>query len=81
MDATKALTSGSGSAFRHASNTAAHVVDFGAFDALTFDCYGTLIDWETGLLAGLRAVLDPHGVSAGDDGAPSSKRASQSTVV
>ena len=27
-------------------------LDFGAFDALTFDCYGTLIDWETGILAG-----------------------------
>lgn len=23
------------------------------FDALTFDCYGTLIDWERGLIAGL----------------------------
>ena len=23
------------------------------FKALTFDCYGTLIDWETGLLAAL----------------------------
>ena len=23
--------------------------DFGRFDALTFDCYGTLIDWEAGL--------------------------------
>ena len=23
-------------------------LDFGAFDALTFDCYGTLIDWESG---------------------------------
>jgi 2-haloacid dehalogenase len=28
------------------------------FDALTFDCYGTLIDWETGLLAALHAALD-----------------------
>lgn len=26
------------------------------FDALSFDCYGTLIDWETGLRAGLRKV-------------------------
>ncbi len=42
-------------------------VDFGAFDALTFDCYGTLIDWETGLLAGLRAVLEAHGMSGSDD--------------
>jgi 2-haloalkanoic acid dehalogenase type II len=26
------------------------------FKALTFDCYGTLIDWETGLLAGLEPL-------------------------
>ena len=25
------------------------MLDYGAFDVLTFDCYGTLIDWETGL--------------------------------
>ncbi len=24
---------------------------------ITFDCYGTLIDWETGMLAGLRPLL------------------------
>jgi len=27
---------------------------FEEFDALSFDCYGTLIDWEAGILAGLR---------------------------
>ena len=27
---------------------------FGEFRVLTFDCYGTLIDWETGILAVLR---------------------------
>ena len=32
-------------------------LDYGAFDALTFDCYGTLIDWETGILAALRTAL------------------------
>ncbi|HEX7950518.1 MAG TPA: haloacid dehalogenase type II [Candidatus Limnocylindrales bacterium] len=32
-------------------------IDFDRFEALTFDCYGTLIDWETGILAGLRAAL------------------------
>ena len=32
-------------------------LDYGAFDALTFDCYGTLIDWEAGIMAALRAVL------------------------
>jgi 2-haloacid dehalogenase len=42
-------------------------VDFEAFEAMTFDCYGTLIDWETGLLAALRPVLDAHGVQAGDE--------------
>ncbi len=42
-------------------------LDFGRFDALTFDCYGTLIDWETGIASALRACLDPHGVAATDD--------------
>lgn len=42
-------------------------VDFDRFDALTFDCYGTLIDWEAGILAGLRRVLAPHGVAGTDD--------------
>ncbi len=42
-------------------------VDFAAFDVLTFDCYGTLIDWEAGILAGLREVLRTRGVAAEDD--------------
>ena len=42
-------------------------VDFDAFDAVTFDCYGTLIDWETGLAAALRGALDPLGVTAADE--------------
>jgi len=42
-------------------------LDYGAFEALTFDCYGTLIDWEAGILAGLRATLGPRGVGAPDD--------------
>lgn len=28
-----------------------------SFEVLTFDCYGTLIDWETGLLQALRSSL------------------------
>lgn len=40
--------------------------DFGRFDALTFDCYGTLIDWEAGLLAAIRQAL-PAAVDAADD--------------
>ncbi len=42
-------------------------LDFNAFDAITFDCYGTLMDWESGILAGLRSVLEPHAVTAADD--------------
>lgn len=42
-------------------------IAYDAFDALTFDCYGTLIDWEAGLLAGLRAFFDPRGVHATDE--------------
>jgi 2-haloacid dehalogenase len=40
--------------------------DFGPFQALTFDCYGTLIDWETGILTALREAL-PGAASATDD--------------
>ncbi len=42
------------------------MIDFSRFDVLTFDCYGTLIDWEAGILAALRIALNAHGV-AGDD--------------
>jgi 2-haloacid dehalogenase len=40
---------------------------FAGFEALTFDCYGTLIDWESGILAALRAILPEAGSDAGDD--------------
>jgi len=42
-------------------------VDFARFEVLTFDCYGTLIDWEAGILAGLRRVLDARDVAADDE--------------
>jgi 2-haloacid dehalogenase len=35
-------------------------LDFNRFEILTFDCYGTLIDWETGLLSALRRILSAH---------------------
>jgi 2-haloacid dehalogenase len=38
-------------------------IDYSDVEALTFDCYGTLIDWEAGLSAAFRTVLDAHGVS------------------
>ncbi|HEX8026197.1 MAG TPA: haloacid dehalogenase type II [Candidatus Limnocylindrales bacterium] len=42
-------------------------IDLGDFDVLTFDCYGTLIDWESGILAAIRPILDAHRVSAPGD--------------
>ena len=32
-----------------------------SFEVLTFDCYGTLIDWESGILQAVRRVLAAHG--------------------
>ena len=37
------------------------------FDALTFDCYGTLIDWETGIATALRGFAEAHGKSPSDE--------------
>jgi 2-haloacid dehalogenase len=42
-------------------------LDFAAFEAISFDCYGTLIDWEAGILAALRPILARHGVRCADD--------------
>jgi 2-haloacid dehalogenase len=42
-------------------------LDYSNFEALTFDCYGTLIDWERGILAGLRPILAANGVDPSDD--------------
>jgi 2-haloacid dehalogenase len=38
----------------------ARMVDFSRFEILTFDCYGTLINWEAGLLAALQRILSAH---------------------
>ena len=38
-------------------------MNFARYDALSFDCYGTLIDWE----AGIAAVLAPWASEAGLD--------------
>jgi 2-haloacid dehalogenase len=42
-------------------------LDLDRFEVLTFDCYGTLIDWETGILGGIRPVLAAHGVDLSDE--------------
>jgi 2-haloacid dehalogenase len=37
------------------------MLNFAQFQVLTFDCYGTLIDWETGIFSALRPILAAHG--------------------
>jgi 2-haloacid dehalogenase len=43
-------------------------MDFGGFEVLTFDCYGTLIDWEAGILGAL-APLRGESIRVMDDDA------------
>ena len=42
-------------------------IDWRRYRALTFDCYGTLIDWETGILAALRPWPTRHRLALDDD--------------
>jgi len=42
------------------------MLDFNRFETLTFDCYGTLIDWETGIFTALRPILSAHGKTVDD---------------
>jgi 2-haloacid dehalogenase len=42
-------------------------MDLLSFKALTFDCYGTLIDWESGILAELKPWVAASGLKLGDD--------------
>jgi 2-haloacid dehalogenase len=50
------------------------MIDFTRFEALTFDCYGTLVDWERGILEALGPMLRAHGAP----GAPAAPGAEES---
>ncbi|MCU1287192.1 MAG: haloacid dehalogenase, type [Acidobacteriales bacterium] len=41
-------------------------LDFNQFEVLTFDCYGTLIDWESGILGAFRRAFAARGRSFED---------------
>jgi 2-haloacid dehalogenase len=43
------------------------MLNFDQFEVLTFDCYGTLIDWETGIWAALGPILATHQVHVSPD--------------
>jgi len=42
------------------------MLNFRDFDVLTFDCYGTLIDWETGIFSAVKPILASRGKSIPD---------------
>ena len=39
------------------------MLDFNRFQWLSFDCYGTLVDWETGISTAVAEALASHGIS------------------
>jgi len=43
------------------------MIDFNQFEVLSFDCYGTLIDWDSGILTALKPILSNHNVSLSDE--------------
>jgi 2-haloacid dehalogenase len=43
------------------------VIKFNQYKALTFDCYGTLIDWENGILGALKPILLAHNTNLNDE--------------
>ena len=42
-------------------------MDFSRFTTISFDCYGTLIDWEAGILPVLRKLTTSHGHNLPDE--------------
>ncbi len=40
--------------------------EFDRFEAMSFDCYGTLIDWETGIANAMRPWAARHGIDLDD---------------
>ena len=42
------------------------MLDLTRFKILTFDCYGTMIDWETGIFSAFRPILAAHDRRIGD---------------
>ena len=41
-------------------------IDPDRFDLLTFDCYGTLVDWESGIIAAVEPICAARGTSPTD---------------
>ena len=44
------------------------MLDLHSYEVLSFDCYGTLIDWESGILAALGPLLAAHSINLDEAG-------------
>ena len=44
------------------------MLDFNQFEVVSFDCYGTLIDWERGILPPLKQLLSNREIDFSNDG-------------
>jgi 2-haloacid dehalogenase len=42
------------------------MLDFSQFSVLSFDCYGTMIDWEAGIFSALRPILSTYNKRVND---------------
>ena len=42
------------------------MLNFAQYRLISFDCYGTLIDWERGIFSALRPILAAHGKTIAD---------------
>jgi 2-haloacid dehalogenase len=43
------------------------MLDFNQYEVVSFDCYGTLIDWESGIPRALHPVLSAHDITLSDE--------------
>lgn len=43
------------------------MINFNQFSHLSFDCYGTLIDWESGILNCIHKILEHHQINITDE--------------
>ena len=43
------------------------MINFKQFEVLSFDCYGTLINWEAGILSAFKKLLSNHNIHLSDN--------------
>jgi 2-haloalkanoic acid dehalogenase type II len=63
----RGIASGAFLLFHYPADIGSTAMRLTAFKALTFDCYGTLIDWETGITAALKPLTDKVGPALSRD--------------